>query len=60
MSALGTLSSFRSFTDLLAVQSKRMPVLFTSHGNPMDIPLSRDARPFWKALYDLGVELKAN
>lgn len=60
MSALGTLSSFRSFTDLLAVQSKRMPVLFTSHGNPMDIPLSRDERPFWKALFDLGVELKTN
>lgn len=35
-----------------------MPVLFTSHGNPMDIPLSRDERPFWNALFELGQTLK--
>ena len=36
-----------------------MPVLFTSHGNPMDIPLPREQRPFWNTLHDLGRELKA-
>ncbi|HYG15167.1 MAG TPA: class III extradiol ring-cleavage dioxygenase [Bacteroidia bacterium] len=44
----------------LPVQGKRMPVLFTSHGSPMDIPLSRDERPFWKALFELGQNLKSN
>lgn len=57
-SAMGTLSSFKFFTDSLPVQGKRMPVLFTSHGSPFDIPLSRDERPFWNALYDLGKELQ--
>lgn len=37
-----------------------MPVLFTSHGNPMDIPLSRAQRPFWNRLYELGRELQRN
>jgi 4,5-DOPA dioxygenase extradiol len=59
-SAMGTLGSFKFFTDSLPVQSKKMPVLFTSHGSPMDIPLSRDEQPFWKALYDLGKELQNN
>ena len=57
-SAMGTLSSFKLFTDALPLQGKKMPVLFTSHGSPMDIPLSRDDRPFWKALYELGQELQ--
>ncbi|MEI9922000.1 MAG: class III extradiol ring-cleavage dioxygenase [Bacteroidota bacterium] len=35
-----------------------MPVLFTSHGSPMDIPRSRDERPFWNALYKLGGDLQ--
>ena len=35
-----------------------MPVLFTSHGSPMDIPVSREKRPFWNALYLLGKELR--
>ncbi len=35
-----------------------MPVLFTSHGNPMDIPLSKEERPFWNALFELGKELQ--
>lgn len=59
-SAMGTLSSFKLFTDALPLQGKKMPVLFTSHGNPMDIPLSRDERPFWKTLYELGQELQRN
>lgn len=57
---MGTLSSFKRFTDELPKQNKRMPVLFTSHGNPMDIPLSRDERKFWMTLYNLGTDLKKN
>jgi 4,5-DOPA dioxygenase extradiol len=57
-SAMGTLTSFTSFTETLPKQNKRMPVLFTSHGSPMDIPLSEAERPFWKALHDLGQKLQ--
>jgi 4,5-DOPA dioxygenase extradiol len=60
LAAMGTLSSFKLFTDRLPVQGKKMPVLFTSHGNPMDIPLSREERPFWKTLFELGKELQKN
>lgn len=56
--ALETLSSFRKFTNKLPTQGKKMPVLFTSHGNPMDIPLSKEQRPFWNTLFELGKELK--
>ncbi|MCR6640593.1 MAG: dioxygenase [Sporocytophaga sp.] len=59
-SAMGTLSSFKLFTDNLPTQNKKMPVLFTSHGNPMDIPVSREERAFWKTLYGLGQELQNN
>lgn len=55
---MSPLHSLKAFTDTLPKQSKRMPVLFTSHGNPMDIPLSRDERPFWQSLYDLGRKLE--
>lgn len=54
VSAMGTLSSFKFFTDSLPKQGGKMPVLFTSHGNPMDIPMSKEERPFWQALHDLG------
>jgi 4,5-DOPA dioxygenase extradiol len=57
-SAMSTLSSFKQFTDDLPTQNRKMPVLFTSHGNPMDIPVSRDERPFWKKLFELGQELQ--
>lgn len=53
-----TLSTLKAFTDTLPIQSKRMPVLFTSHGNPMDIPLSKEERPFWERLFELGNYLK--
>lgn len=53
-----SLSSFKTITDALPVQSTKMPVLFTSHGSPMDIPRSRDERPFWNALFDLGKDLQ--
>lgn len=58
LAAMGTLSSLRAFTDQLPKQGKRMPVLFTSHGNPLDIPVSREERPFWNTLYELGIKLK--
>lgn len=57
---MGNLSSFQRITDQLQTQDKKMPVLFTSHGNPMDIPLSKDQRPFWNRLFDLGKELQGN
>lgn len=53
------LSDLKSFTDTLPRQSHRMPVLFTSHGNPMDIPVSREERPFWNTLFELGKDLQA-
>lgn len=59
-SAMGTLSSFKLFTDNLPIQSKKMPVLFTSHGSPMDIPLSKEDRPFWNSLFELGKNLQNN
>lgn len=52
------LKEFATLTGDLPSQGKRMPVLFTSHGSPMDIPVSREKRPFWKALYELGKELQ--
>lgn len=60
LSAMGTLSSFKSFTDTLSLQNRKMPVLFTSHGNPMDIPVCREERNFWQSLYELGKELQKN
>ncbi|MDR2145700.1 MAG: dioxygenase [Tannerella sp.] len=56
--AMSTINSLKTFADTLPGQEKRMPVLFTSHGNPMDIPLSREQRPFWNALFELGKDLR--
>ncbi len=56
--AMNTLSSFKIFTDGLPKQGRKMPVLFTSHGNPMDIPVSREERPFWQTLFELGKKLQ--
>ncbi len=52
------LKEFESITTALPTQGKKLPVLFTSHGSPMDIPVSREKRPFWNALYQLGKELR--
>lgn len=60
LTAMGTLGSFKNFTDELPKQGKKMPVVFTSHGNPMDIPMSKEERPFWNTLYNLGVDLQQN
>lgn len=49
---------FKNFTDALPKQGKSMPVLFTSHGNPMDIPLSKEERSFWNTLFELGRNLE--
>lgn len=57
-SAASPLSKLKTFTDTLPVQPRKLPVLFTSHGNPMDIPLSKEQRPFWNTLFDLGQELQ--
>ncbi|MBF9254029.1 dioxygenase [Pontibacter sp. 172403-2] len=57
-SVMSSLSSFKSFTDTLPTQSKKMPVLFTSHGSPFDIPLTKEERPFWNTLYELGGQLQ--
>lgn len=40
--------------------SQKMPVIFTSHGNPMDIPLPAYGNPFLSYLGDLGKELRAH
>ena len=52
------LKEFEKLTTELPEQGKRLPVLFTSHGNPLDITATREERAFWKALYDLGNELR--
>jgi 4,5-DOPA dioxygenase extradiol len=58
MSAVTTLSGLHSLASTLPVQGKKMPVLFTSHGSPMDIVRTREERPFWNALYELGKQLR--
>lgn len=58
VTSMGTLGGLKLFADSLPTQRKRMPVLFTSHGSPMDIPLTKEERPFWKALHDLGQSLQ--
>jgi len=60
LTAIGTLTGFKTFTDALPTQSRKMPVLFTSHGNPMDIPVSRNERAFWQKLFELGQDLQKN
>jgi len=54
------LTGLKQYTDKLLFQSKKMPVLFTSHGNPMNIPRTREELPFWNALYYLGKDLQSN
>lgn len=54
------LKQFEQVTSALPSQGKKMPVLFTSHGSPMDIPLSKEQRPFWNSLYELGKNLQNN
>ncbi len=58
LSSMNTLTDLHRFSESLPSQDKRMPVLFTSHGNPMDIPVAREKRPFWNTLYNLGQQLQ--
>ncbi len=39
---------------------QKLPVLFTSHGNPMDIPLPAYGNPFLSYLGDLGQKIRKN
>ncbi|MCX8081646.1 MAG: dioxygenase [Bacteroidia bacterium] len=57
MSSLNTLSELLYWLDLQPTTHK-LPAIFTSHGNPMDIIKSRTERPFWNTLYELGKKLK--
>lgn len=52
------LKAFEKLTSALK-PSDKMPVLFTSHGNPMDIPLPLRANPFFTSLYDTGEAIRA-
>lgn len=54
------LKEFEKITSTFSTQSKKLPVLFTSHGNPMDIPMTKEERPFWNTLYNLGIDLQKN
>jgi 4,5-DOPA dioxygenase extradiol len=54
------LKEFEKLTTGLPSQSRKLPVLFTSHGNPMDIPMSKEERPFWNTLFELGKDLQKN
>ncbi len=56
---MSSLSDLQAFGASLPPQPTQMPVLFTSHGNPMDIPLSNEERPFWKKLFELGLDLQS-
>lgn len=51
------LQAFSKITKELPT-SDRMPVLFTSHGNPMDIPFGLNANPFLSSLSQVGEEIK--
>lgn len=55
---MSDLNELKKFTDSLSTRGRKMPVLFTSHGNPMDIPVPREERLFWNTLYRLGRDLE--
>lgn len=51
------LQAFSKITDSLP-DTKKMPVLFTSHGNPMDIPLGLNANPFLTSVGKVSKKIK--
>ena len=55
---MNSLAAFNNMVDSLPKHGTKMPVLFSSHGSPMDIPVPREEQPFWKALYELGKQLQ--
>lgn len=60
MSSTFVLKDFNSLISTLSFDSKKIPVIFTSHGNPMDIIKTKEEKPFWKKLNELGKLLKTN
>jgi 4,5-DOPA dioxygenase extradiol len=52
------LNEFHKITSFLSNQGKKTPVLFTSHGNPMEIIVQREQSPFWTSLNVLGKDLR--
>ena len=52
------LNEFHKITSFLTNQGKKTPVLFTSHGNPMEIIVPREQSPFWTSLNKLGKDLR--
>lgn len=52
------LNEFHKITSFLSNQGKKTPVLFTSHGNPMEIIVPREQSPFWTSLNKLGKDLR--
>jgi len=51
------IKEFSKVTDGLP-SSPQLPVLFTSHGDPMDIPLGLKANPFLTSLHQIGEEIR--
>lgn len=51
------LQAFSKITNTLP-PTKKMPVLFTSHGNPMDIVLGMNANPFLTSLTQVGEKIR--
>ena len=62
MSALGTgtvgLSGLANSLNDIKLNGQKLPVLFTSHGNPMDIPTPHYGNPFNIYLGDLGKHIR--
>ncbi len=56
---MASLGSFKNYTDSLPIQGNKMPVLFTSHGNPFDIVKTKEERVFWNTLHKLGKKLQS-
>ena len=52
------LSGLAKALDETEQTGEKLPVLFTSHGNPMDIPLPAYGNPFLSYLGDVGKELR--
>ncbi len=63
MGAIGTsafgLSGLAKALDNTKPTGQKMPVLFSSHGNPMDIPVPHYGNPFNSYLGNLGIEIKS-
>lgn len=52
------LNALSNFSEGLP-SSDRMPVLFTSHGNPMEMLSPINATPFWKSIRDVSLDIQS-